>query len=114
MKADSLKTLEESRRKEGEITQLKQQKQIADWRIQWAAQEKEKQIRLRNSIIAVAIVVLIGAIVTSYFYLSKRKEHKKLTIAYRDLDSAKTKLEAAEKRIVNLLSQQVSHQWQKK
>ncbi len=108
MVTDSLGLIAENMRKENEMTQLKQQKRIADLNVKALEEEKEKQIRLRNTAIIITLLILISALVTLFFYVNKRRDHKKLTIAYRDLDKTKNKLVGAEKKIVKLLNQQLS------
>lgn len=108
MVEDSLIAAAETKQRENELILLKQQKQIADLNLAALEKEREKQVRLRNTFILVTLLILLSALVTLYFYVTKRREHKKLAIAYRDLDSTKNKLEGAEKKIVKLLSQQVS------
>lgn len=101
MEADSLAAVMAQQKKEDEILLLKQQKEIADLNVQ-------KQVRSINSLILIAIIIFVGILIILYFYVSKRKEHKKLIMAYSDLDRTSKQLEIAEKRIVNLLKQQVS------
>ncbi len=108
MVEDSLKAAAENMRRENEMLLLKQQKKIADLNVEALAQEREKQVRFRNTAIVVILLVLLSTLVTFYFYMSKRREHKKLSIAFRDLDNTKNKLEGAEEKIVKLLRQQVS------
>ena len=52
--------------------------------------------------------MVLAIISVLYSYLSKKRQHEKLSIAYEDLHEIKGKLEDAEQRIVKLLSQQVS------
>ncbi|MDH3650931.1 MAG: hypothetical protein OEQ53_14690, partial [Saprospiraceae bacterium] len=108
MEADSLKASVVSNQREREILLLRQQKQISDLNVEVIQKEKEKQIRLRNTFILIGLLILASSLVTLFFYVSKRREHKKLAIAYRDLDKTKGKLVGAEQRIVKLLRQQVS------
>jgi class 3 adenylate cyclase/tetratricopeptide (TPR) repeat protein len=108
MEADSISTAAESMQKEAEIRLLKQQKRIADLNVEVVAKEKQRLIQLRNRSLLIALLVLIATLVTLYFYFSKKREHKKLSIAYKDLDTTKVKLEGAEQKIVKLLSQHVS------
>ena len=108
MIADSLGMIAENMRKENEVTLLKQQKRIADLSVKALEEDKAKQVRLRNTAIVITLLILISALVTLFFYISKQREHKKLTIAYRDLDKTKNKLVGAEKKIVKLLNQQLS------
>jgi len=108
MEADSLYTIAENKRREGEILLLRQQKKIADLNVQAIESEKEEEIRLRNTLVLLALLILLGTLVTLYFYFAKRRKHKRLTIAYRDLDKTKSKLVEAEQKIGKLLGQQVS------
>ena len=108
MEADSIETEAENKQKEAEIQLLKQQKQIADLNYEVIEKEKARLIELRNKSLVIAFLVLIVTLVTLFFYFSKKREHKRLSIAYRDLDKTKDKLEGAEQRIVKLLRQQVS------
>ncbi|MEN1785581.1 MAG: adenylate/guanylate cyclase domain-containing protein [Bacteroidota bacterium] len=73
-----------------------------------AEREKKQETKTKNTFILVGLVLLIGALGLFYMYVLKRKQHKKLTITYRDLNTTKSKLEDAEKRIVKLLTQQLS------
>lgn len=108
MVEDSLYAAAENQKRENEILMLKQQKQIADLNVKTLEQEREKQMRLRNTYLLISFLILISAFVTLFFYLSKRRQHKRLEIAYRDLDKTKNKLAGAEQKIVKLLSQHVS------
>lgn len=108
MEADSLKTAIAQQKKEDEIMLLKQQKEIADLKVKTVEQENEKQSRERKAVLIIALLILVGTLVTFYFYIAKRRQHKKLLLAYSDLDKTYTKLEEAELRIVTLLKQQVS------
>ena len=108
MVADSLALLSENMQRENKILLLKQQKEIADLNVEALKKEKEKQIRLRDTFILITLLILGSTLITFYFYTIKKREHKKLEIAYRDLDKTKNKLVGAEKKIVKLLSQQVS------
>ncbi|MEM8765373.1 MAG: adenylate/guanylate cyclase domain-containing protein [Bacteroidota bacterium] len=108
IKKDSLDEVATRQQKENEIALLKQQKKIADMNVQSAEREKERQVAIRNASIGVGIVLILGALGVFYLYLTKRKQHKRLQVTHRDLNKAKTKLVSAEKRIVKLLTQQVS------
>ncbi|MEM6895190.1 MAG: adenylate/guanylate cyclase domain-containing protein [Bacteroidota bacterium] len=108
IKKDSLDEVAARQQKENEIALLKQQKKIADMNVQSAEREKERQVAIRNASIGVGIVLILGALGVFYLYLTKRKQHKRLQVTHRDLNKAKTKLVSAEKRIVKLLTQQVS------
>lgn len=108
IRKDSLDEVAARQQKENEIALLKQQKKIADMNVQSAEREKERQVAIRNASIGVGIVLILGALGLFYLYLTKRKQHKRLEVTHRDLNKAKTKLVTAEKRIVKLLTQQVS------
>lgn len=105
---DSLALAEKMKQRQDEMLLLRQQKQIADLNVEAIEREAEKQVRLRNTSIAIALLIIACAVFILEMYLTKRKEHKKLIVAYHDLDHTKGKLEDAEKRIVRLLQQQVS------
>ena len=108
MYEDSLQSAVEREGREREIMLLSQQKQIADFQLKEANAEKAKQNRLRKNLVLISLFILLICLVIFYFYVTKRKEHGKLIKAYDELDHTKTQLETAEKRIVRLLSQQVS------
>ena len=108
MKLDSLQAANEAGKRTQEITMLKQQKKIADLNVQAAAEAREKLQQSRNTLLVIAGIILVGSMVSLLFYLGKRREHRKLTIAYTDLDRTKGKLVTAERRITKLLKQQVS------
>lgn len=108
METDSLRRLVEKRHRTNEIFLLKQQKEIANLNVKAIEREKAEEVRLRNSLIAIAVIMVVGIIGVLYFYLSKKRQHETLTVAYEELNETKGKLENAEQRIVKLLSQQVS------
>ncbi|WP_108808522.1 adenylate/guanylate cyclase domain-containing protein [Aquimarina spinulae] len=108
MEEDSLKTIFESEQKAKEIFLLKQQKIVADLNVKVIQKEKERQVQLRNTSIIVTLLILISTLVTLYFYISKKREHKKLTIVHNDLNKTKSKLIDAEQKIIKLLKQQLS------
>ncbi len=108
MKLDSVQAANEKERRSREITLLRQQKQIADLNVAAAAEAQEELRRTRNWVIAIAMAIFIGSMVSLLFYFGKRKQHRKLTVAYLDLDRTRGKLVSAEKRITKLLKQQVS------
>jgi len=79
------------------------------------AREVESQARLLEEEENVRIRLLFGSGALSIFllsmaflYFSKRKDHKKLTVAYSNLDEAKNELSDAQEKIKTLLNQQVS------
>ncbi len=108
VRSDSIQHSVRSQERSKEILLLKQQQEIANLNIAAARLEAEKQIRLRNTSMIVALFILLASGIIFYFYTIKRREHNKLTIAYRDLDKTKGKLVNAEQKIYNLLRQQVS------
>lgn len=108
IKQDSLNSLVENRERQNEMALLRQQKRIADINVLTAEREKQQEIKIRNASIVLGAVLMLGAIGLFYLYQAKRKQHKKLTITFRDLNRTKSKLVSAEKRIVKLLTQQVS------
>ena len=108
IKEDSLNGIVAERERQSEIALLKQQKRIADIGARSAELEKAREVGIRNASIVGALVLLLGAIGLFYMYSSKKKQHKKLTITYSDLNRTQSKLVDAEKRIVKLLTQQVS------
>jgi class 3 adenylate cyclase len=91
-----------------EILLLKQQKRIAELNANSSKIEKEKQVRLRNTLFVIAVLILIIAILIYFFLVQKKKEHLKLNTTYEDLKITKEELENAEQKITNLLKQQVS------
>ncbi|MEM7160900.1 MAG: adenylate/guanylate cyclase domain-containing protein [Bacteroidota bacterium] len=105
---DSIFSANKRQMQEQELVMLRQQKQIADFNVDSLQKEKRQQVRLRNTIIGISIVILVSALISLFSYFSKKKEHQKLTLAYRDLDETKGKLEDAEQKIVTLLKQQLS------
>lgn len=108
LKQDSIASAALNKQKEGEIMLLRQQKLIADLNVKAIEEEKANQVRIRKAAVAIVLLVLLVSLVVIYFYVTKRKEHKKLTVAYGQLNQAKTRLEQAELKIVTLLKQQVS------
>lgn len=108
LELDSIQQELDSERRRNEIMQLTQQKERITQSLQASESEHEAEVKRRKYMSIIAGLVLALALMLFYFYAAKRKEHKKLTTAYDDLESAKNKLEAAEHKIRNLLSQQVS------
>ncbi len=108
IETDSLSTIVENWRTENEIMLLRQQKKIADLNVNEVEKEKERQIKFRNIFVFIALLILLGTLITFYFYRTKRREHKKLTITHNDLKKTQGKLVDAEQKIVTLLKQQLS------
>ena len=93
---------------EREITLLKQDDEIRDLEIQRSQAQLEEQRAFRQNL-TIGIVLLAGIVFTLYLmYRNKRRDHRKLGAAYRDLESTQEQLKEAEQRIMSLLHQQVS------
>jgi len=105
---DSIRTRTESQLRENEITLLTQQKNIATLNLEKSKVENERQVQLKRTYLIIGLLALISTVIGYVLYLSKRKKHKKLTTAYQHLDVANSKLQKAEKRITQLLQEQVS------
>ncbi|MEL6254070.1 MAG: adenylate/guanylate cyclase domain-containing protein, partial [Bacteroidota bacterium] len=106
--ADSLITSAEEAQRENELIQLKLQKDKVDAKVEVLEKEREQEVLRRNGAFLIAFLILLGGGITYYLYHTKKREHKKLTIAYRDLDKTRKKLVGAEQKIVKLLKQHVS------
>ncbi|NKI32511.1 adenylate/guanylate cyclase domain-containing protein [Croceivirga thetidis] len=105
---DSIAAIAQNKINENEITLLTQQKNIAALKLEKSKAENVRQIQLKRTYLIIGLLALVSAIIGGSLFLSKRKKHKKLTIAYTDLDVANVKLKQAESRITTLLQQQVS------
>lgn len=91
-----------------EITLLKQNEEISDLKLEQNEFELEKQRTFQQNL-AIGVVLLVALALTLYLlYRNKRKDHRKLGLAYTDLETTKDHLERAEKRIKILLNQQLS------
>ena len=91
-----------------ELNRLEQQNVLADMSILAIQQEKDAEVQLKNILIVIAAIITIATLFILFMYWSKLKKHRQLTLAYSDLDTAKGRLEVAERNISNLLNQQVS------
>ena len=91
-----------------ELNRLEQQNILADMSILAIQQEKDAEVQLKNILIVIAAIITIATLFILFMYWSKLKKHRQLTLAYSDLDTAKGRLEVAERNISNLLNQQVS------
>lgn len=91
-----------------EIKLLKQSEEIGSLTLKKNQAELNKQIAFKRSL-GVGLG-LIGLLAASLFFLyrNKKRDHRKLGVAYDDLATANTKLEEAETRIKDLLGEQVS------
>ncbi|MDT0539930.1 adenylate/guanylate cyclase domain-containing protein [Croceitalea sp. P059] len=105
---DSVQTAAESELRKKEILLLTQQKNIAALNLEKSETEIEKQEQQKKTLYFIGLILLISAILGYSLFLSKRRKHKKLEIAYSELDIANTKLSQAENRITKLLKEQVS------
>ena len=105
---DSLEQLAIHNLAEREMERLRQQNEIADLNITAIQQEKEAEVRLKNILSAIAVLIGVATFVIFFLYITKRRKHRSLTTAYQDLDQAKGQLEEAERHISKLLEQQVS------
>ncbi|MDW3652084.1 MAG: adenylate/guanylate cyclase domain-containing protein [Bacteroidia bacterium] len=106
--ADSLIASAEATQRENELIQLKLQKDKVDAKVEVLEKEREQEVLRRNGAFLIAFLILLGGGITYYLYHTKKREHKKLTIAYRDLEKTRKKLVGAEQKIVKLLKQHVS------
>ena len=93
---------------EAELTMLRQQKQIAELDLQNKEAEVEKEARAKNNLFVGSGMLLALAAALMLMYATKRKDHRKLTVAFRNLNKTKEQLSKAERRIKKLLGQQVS------
>lgn len=105
---DSIQTAAESELRKKEILLLTQQKDIAALNLEKSETEIEKQEQQKKTLYIIGLILLISAIMGYSLFISKRKKHKKLEVAYSDLDLANEKLSDAENRITKLLKEQVS------
>jgi class 3 adenylate cyclase len=108
LKDDSIKFLAEQEVREQEVVLLRQQNEIADLNIRAVQSENEQQAKVMEILTIAAVFVLLATLVILILYFSKKRQHKKLEVAYTDLDETRNNLEVAEKKISTLLKQQVS------
>lgn len=103
-----LEKVNEIESREKEITLLKQNEEINKLKLDQNEAALQTELTFKRNL-AIGIVLLAFLIILLIIlYRNKRKDHKKLGIAYNDLEAAKQDLEKAEKSIKNLLNQQVS------
>lgn len=91
-----------------ELDRLEQQNILADMSILAIQQEKDAEVQLKNILIVIAAIVSLATLFILFLYWSKLKKNRQLSLAYADLDTAKGRIEEAERNISNLLKQQVS------
>lgn len=105
---DSIEATMKAEQRKKEILLLRQQKEIADLKVESSNREKEKERRLKNNSLILACLILLASLIIYYFYWAKRREHVKLNETYKALQQTKNELVEAEQKIVTLLKQQVS------
>lgn len=91
-----------------EVALLNQQQQIQSLELENRQIELNRQSIISKYLLWGLAAFMIIAVVVLWLYRAKRRDHRKLTIAYSDLDDANTRLAEAEQRIKTLLTQQVS------
>ncbi|MBL6446671.1 tetratricopeptide repeat protein [Fulvivirga sp. 29W222] len=94
--------------KEREIKLLQQEKEIQRMRLSENEAAMEQEARFRNMLIIGTSLLGALAIALWLMYNMKRRNHNRLQSAYQDLESTQDQLSEAEKKIRNLLGQQVS------
>lgn len=103
-----LEKMNEIETQEREIKLLKQNEEISTLRIQQSEAEIEIQKTFKRNL-TIGLSLLAALVLALYFlYRNKKRDHRKLGVAYHDLQIARDQLEGAEKRIKSLLHQQVS------
>jgi class 3 adenylate cyclase len=91
-----------------EMDRLEQRNILANMSILAIQQEKDAEVLLKNILIVIAAIITLATVFILFMYWSKLKKNRQLTLAYADLDTAKGRIEEAERNISNLLNQQVS------
>lgn len=91
-----------------EVALLNQQQQIQSLELKNRQIELERQAVISKNLLVGLTVLIVLALTILWLYTTKRRDHKKLTLAYSDLDDANIRLAQAEQNIKTLLSQQVS------
>ncbi len=93
---------------ERERNLLAQDVRIAELTLKTREEELSKESKLRKGLVGGSLVLVLFLISMGFLYSAKKRDHKKLSIAYNNLDKAKDELSNAEERIKTLLNQQVS------
>ena len=93
---------------ERERNLLVQDMRIAELTLKTREEQLSKESKLRKGLVGGSLVLAFFLISMGVLYSAKKRDHKKLSIAYNNLDKAKNKLLIAEERIKTLLNQQVS------
>ncbi len=91
-----------------EVELLNQQQQIQALELENNRIELDRRAQITSYLFIGLASLVIVALVIYWLYRIKRRDHKKLTIAYSDLDRVNHQLSEAEQRIKTLLTQQVS------
>ncbi|MEM8893865.1 MAG: hypothetical protein AAGC88_04750, partial [Bacteroidota bacterium] len=91
-----------------EVELLNQQQQIQALELKNSQIELDRRSEITTYLLVGLGILILVALIIFWLYRTKRRDHKKLTVAYSDLDSANHQLAEAEQRIKTLLTQQVS------
>ncbi len=91
-----------------EVALLNQQRKIQSLELENQQIELNRQSLISRYLLWGLAAFIIIALVILWLYRTKRRDHKKLMLAYSDLDEANIRLAEAEQRIKTLLTQQVS------
>jgi class 3 adenylate cyclase len=103
-----LEKVNEIENRDREILLLKQNEEISAFRLRQSESELREQRTFKQNL-AIGLVLLAALLLALFFlYRNKRKDHRKLSVAYNDLEVTRDHLARAEKRIKALLQQQVS------
>lgn len=94
--------------KEREIKLLQQEKELQRLRLSENKAAMKQEAKFRHMLIVGASLLATLAIALWLMYNLKRRNHNRLQSAYRDLEVTQNQLSEAEKKIRNLLGQQVS------
>jgi len=103
-----LEKVNEIENRDREIILLKQNEEISSLQLVQNDAELKKQIVFKRNL-AIGLILLATLVFTLYLlYRNKRRDHRKLGLAYNDLETTRDKLKNAQERIEGLLHQQVS------
>ncbi len=103
-----LEKVNEIENREREITLLKQQEEINALQLEQNNTELSRQYSFKRNLMIGLGLLSILVLAFYLLYRNKRRDHKKLGIAYHDLELTKDELKDAQQRIKILLYQQVS------
>ncbi|MEM6806146.1 MAG: adenylate/guanylate cyclase domain-containing protein, partial [Bacteroidota bacterium] len=106
--ADSILADKRAVQQENQLMALEEEKKESERKLLDEKRKRKEEIQRTYTVSGFALLLLVGGLIVYYFYRSKKREHKRLAIAYRDLDKTKNKLKAAEQNVFKLLKQQVS------